>query len=93
MPQQQQGPKVDPWNHGDPWSNVTEHNVPGGHWQSNGNGKFITYYTTVFDPKDVEKLPKNDGRNTELNAWYKRVMDYMISKAPDVVHLPKWAEK
>lgn len=44
----------------------------------------------LLPAKEVQGLQQFDGRK-DIETWYRRVTDYMTSRAPDIMPLLKWA--
>ena len=48
-------------------------------------------YSTVFNSKFKDGVPKSDGKR-EREGWRKRVVNYQISRCPDIKDAIGWAE-
>ena len=56
--------------------------VQTGYRRPQGASRVFDCYTVVFHQASIDKLSKNNGRETDLQAWCKRIVDYMVVRVP-----------
>jgi len=54
-------------------------------------GRDLTRYSTIFNSKFKDEVPKFDGKR-DGEGWRKRVINYLISRCPDIKDAIDWAE-
>ncbi len=54
--------------------------------------KGINMWTKLFEAKEVQHMLRYDGR-ADMELWYRKTTDYLVSRAPDIMPLLTWAEK
>ena len=80
----------DPWD-GSAWRSPAPPTGPYGQPPPQARGRVIDVYTRVFDPRDHKDFKKFDGHRDQ-EEWHKITKRHLISCAPDIEPLLKWAE-